>query len=52
MKANKPIYCNNAVWGDYGKISPIACFANMSSTSNIITSSTLQIVVTIENMVA
>ena len=59
MKVNKPIYCNNAVWGDYGKISPIACFANMSSTSNIIiTSSTLQIivtendVVTIENMVA
>lgn len=59
MKANKPIYCNNAVWGNYGKISPIACFANMSSTSNIIiTSSTLQIVVTendvvtIENLVS
>lgn len=59
MKANKPIYCYNAVWGNYGKISPIACFANMSSTTNIIiTSSTLQIivtendVVTIENMVA
>lgn len=58
MKANKPIYCN-AVWGNYGKISPIACFANMSSTSNIIiTSSTLQIVVTendvvtIENLVS
>lgn len=59
MKVNKPIYCNNAVWGNYGKISPIACFANMSSTSNIIiTSSTLQIivtendVVTIENLVS
>lgn len=59
MKVNKPIYCNNAVWGDYGKISPIACFANMSSTSDIIiTSSTLQIIVdendgvTINNLVS
>lgn len=59
MKVNKPIYCNNAVWGYYGKISPIACFANMSSTTDIIiTSSTLQIIVTenddvtIENLVS
>lgn len=59
MTENKPIYCYNAVWGDYGKITPISCFANHSSTDDlIVTSSTLQIIVTkedsitIENMVA
>ena len=59
MTENKPIYCYNAVWGDYGKVTPISCFANHSSTDDlIVTSSTLQIIVTkedsvtIENMVA
>ena len=59
MYADKPIFCYNAVWGDYGKITPISCFANKSSTENlIVTSSTLQIiitkddVVTIENLVS
>lgn len=59
MKKNKPLYCVNAVWGDYGRMTPISCFANMSSGTNIIvTSSTLQVtitkedVITINNMVA
>ena len=52
MKKNKPLYCVNAVWGDYGKITPIACFANKSSTSDIIiTSSTLQIIITNEDVI-
>ena len=58
MQKNKPLYCVNAVLGD-SKTTPIGCFANKSSTDDIIiTSSTLQItvkssdVVTINNLVS
>lgn len=52
MQKNKPLYCVNAVWGNYGKITPIGCFANKSSTDDIIvTSSTLQIIVTSSDVV-
>lgn len=52
MAKNKPLYCVNAVWGDYGKITPIGCFANMSSSTDIIiTSSTLQIIITNEDVI-
>lgn len=52
MAKNKPLYCVNAVWGDYGKITPISCFANMSSSTDIIiTSSTLQIIITNEDVI-
>lgn len=52
MQKNKPLYCVNAVWGNYGRIIPIACFANKSSTDDIIiTSSTLQIIVSSSDVV-
>lgn len=59
-KADKPIFVYNAVYGDYGKISPIMIFCNFASDGKTIiwTSSTLQIIidendgVTINNLVA
>lgn len=58
-KADKPIFVYNAVFGDYGKISPIGVFCNFASDGKTIicTSSTLQIIVdendgvTINNMI-
>lgn len=52
MKANKPIYCNNAVFGNYGKSSPISCFAYKLNTSTItLAASTFAIVVTENDVV-
>lgn len=59
-KADKPIFVYNAVFGDYGKISPIGVFCNFASDGETIicTSSTLQIIVdkadgvTINNLVS
>lgn len=59
-KADKPIFVYNAVFGDYGKISPIGVFCNFASDEETIicTSSTLQIIVdkedgvTINNLVS
>lgn len=59
-KADKPIFVYNAVFGDYGKMSPIGVFCNFASDGKTIicTSSTLQIIidendgVTINNLVA
>lgn len=58
-KTGKPIFANNAVWGDNGKMSPIQIFTmDSSSTLVICTASTLQInvnstdVVTITNMIS
>ena len=47
MKKNKPLYCYNAVFGDYGKMSPIPIFANFASDGETIicTSSTIQLIV-------
>ncbi|MBO7431369.1 MAG: hypothetical protein J6U02_00535 [Elusimicrobia bacterium] len=58
-KADKPIFVYNAVFGDYGKMSPIGVFCNFASDGKTIicTSSTLQIIVdendgvTINNMI-
>ncbi len=58
-KADKPIFVYNAVFGNYGKISPIGVFCNFASDGETIicTSSTLQVIVdkndgvTINNMV-
>lgn len=46
-KADKPIFVYNAVFDDYGKISPIGVFCNFASDGKTIicTSSTLQIIV-------
>lgn len=46
-KADKPIFVYNAVFGDYGKISPIGVFCNFASDGKTIicTSSTLQIII-------
>ena len=57
-KTDKPIFCYNAIFGDYGKMSPIGIFCNFASDGKTIicTSSTLQIIVaendtiTINNM--
>lgn len=59
-KADKPIFVYNAVFGDYGKMSPIGVFCNFASNGKTIicTSSTLQIIidendgVTINNLVS
>lgn len=58
--ADKPIFVYNAVFGNYGKMSPISIFCNFASDNETIicTSSTLQIIVdkndgvTINNLVA
>lgn len=46
-KADKPIFVYNAVFGDYGKMSPIGVFCNFASDGKTIicTSSTLQIII-------
>lgn len=58
MKANKPIFAYNCVWGNLGVLSPIQVFALQTASNTItVTASTLQVVVknddtiTIINMV-
>lgn len=52
MKTNKPIYCINAVFGNYGKSSPILCIVYELNTSTItLSASTFAIVVTENDVV-
>lgn len=46
MKAGKPIFANNCVWGNDGVVTPIAVMAIQFPGYVIVTSSTLQIVIT------
>lgn len=46
-KLNKPVYCVNAVFGEYGKITPIPVMCNYLSDGKTIccTSATLQVII-------
>lgn len=58
MKANKPMFAYNCVWGNLGGVTPIQVFAIQTASDTItVTASTLQIIIknddtiTINNMV-
>lgn len=59
MKLNKPLFCVNATWKDFGGVTPVQCFAIQTASDTItVTASTLQIIISdddsiiINNMVA
>lgn len=45
MGSNKPLFANNAVWGSEKPVTPIQCFAIDWGDVIIVTSSTLQIII-------
>lgn len=51
MLKNKPLFVYNAVFGSYGKMSPIAIMANYASdgVTIICTSSTIQLIVSADD---
>lgn len=51
VTTNKPMYAFNCVWGDVSKISPIEVFSVDFGTYYVLTASTLQVIVTNEDVV-
>ena len=51
MIINKPMYCVNAIWGSGKPVTPIQCFAIDFGDVIIVTSSTLQIIITPEDSI-
>lgn len=51
IDSGKPIYAVNAAWGDVSTISPIEVFTVDFGTYIILTASTLQVIVTNEDVV-
>ena len=51
MVWDKPMYCCNAIWGTGRPVTPIQCFAIDFGDVIIVTSSTLQIIITPEDSI-